>query len=464
MLVPALLEQSFSRRVWMGQKVPPQSIREGFRVGLDRRYSVITLLLGIFFLNVPTTYAQQPELGECIERPTVITEEFYVDNFRWCVEGIVDASDIEPMAFTAMEVAPDGALYATRPLTGQVMVVRDTNDDFFPDTLEPFADGLTLPNGLAYHDEMLYVSGGSHIYRIDTDGTVETIVDDLPSGNGFWTGGIDIGEDDRLYVAIGAPCEACIFDDRERGSILSMELDGSNRQIVATGFRNPSDVEFYRGELWTLDTSPRGYDANTHDELNLVEDGGWYGFPYCIGVDIQIAESETLTCDDDILPVVQFGSSSSPRSLAAFPYDVLLGTEDTLIVVLSGEPSQVEFNGYKVVMISFDENNQPLGVTLLLPFRKDSGRQAYEPYTDAGYRARHILNLSEQGWGIYPQQPLAVAVSPKGWIYLSLTGAQIIALRPVHEIPSNYLYPTWTPMHPDYSPELRPPDDEAQAG
>lgn len=415
-------------------------------------------LLLIWLLFPTIAHAQQPELGDCVERPTVIQEGYYVDNLRWCVEGIVDAPDIEPMAFTAMDVAPDGTLFATRPLTGEVMVVRDTNGDFFPDTLESFADGMTLPNGLAYHDDFLYVSGATNIYRVDMDGTVEIVVDDLPAGTGFWTGGIVIGDDERLYVAIGAPCENCIFDDPERGAILSMDLDGGDRQTVATGFRNPADVEFFRGELWTLDTSPLEFDFNVNDELNLVEQGGWYGYPYCIGVDVQIAESDDVSCDDDVLPRVQLGSNSTPTSLAAFPYDVLLGTEDTMIVVLSGDPSQVEFNGYKVVMINFDENNQPIGVTLLLPFRKDSLHQAYEIYTDEGFRARHIINLSEQGWGIYPQQPLAVAVSPKGWIYLSVTGAKIIALRPVHEMiaPPESLYPDWVPMHPDYSPDKRP--------
>lgn len=422
-----------------------------------RTTQALSLLAALCF-NLTITHAQQPELGDCVERPTVIQEGYYVDNLRWCVEGIVDAPDIEPMAFTAMDVAPDGTLFATRPLTGEVMVVRDTNGDFFPDTLEPFADGMTLPNGLAYHDDFLYVSGATNIYRVDMDGTVEIVVDNLPAGTGFWTGGIVIGDDERLYVAIGAPCENCIFDDPERGAILSMELDGSDRQTVATGFRNPADVEFFRGELWTLDTSPLEFDFNVNDELNLVEQGGWYGYPYCIGVDVQIAESDDISCDDDVLPRVQLGSNSTPTSLAAFPYDVLLGTADTMIVVLSGDPTQVEFNGYKVVMINFDENNQPLGVTLLLPFRKDSLRQAYEIYTEEGFRARHIINLSEQGWGIYPQQPLAVAVSPKGWIYLSVTGAKIIALRPVHEMiaPPESLYPDWVPMHPDYSPDKRP--------
>lgn len=401
----------------------------------------------------PIISAQQPELGECTERPTVIQDRLYVDNIMWCVESVVFAPDIEPMSFTALEVAPDGTLYATRPLSGQVMAIVDTNDDFFPDTMETYATDLTLPNGLAYHDDALYVSGGANIYRIDPDRTVTTIVDDLPAGAGFWTGGIAISDENRLYVTIGAPCDGCEFEEADRGVILSMNLDGSDREIYASGFRQPADVEFYRGELWSVDTSPRTLVDRAYDEINVIEAGGFYGYPYCIGNNETYIESDTVDCDTAIPPRVAFGTSATPTSLAAYPYDVMPGTADTLIAVLSGEPTQIDFNGYKVIMIEFRPDNTPRGVTLLMPYRKDSGKWAYEPYPDDGYRARHIISLSEQGWGIYPDQPLAVAVNTRGWIYISMTGGQIVAMRPVHELPDRIdIYPIWAPMNPNYEP------------
>lgn len=416
---------------------------------------IIGTLLTLLFAG-SWAVAQQPELGDCLTRPTVIQDELYVDNIRWCIEGVVDDPTIEPMAFTALEVGDDGTLYATRPLTGQIMAVRDTDGDLFADTMELFVDGLTLPNGLHFHDGELYVSGGAYIYRMSHDGDVTIITDDLPTGAGFWTGGLTISEDNRLYVTIGAPCDNCDFDTSQRGLILSMELDGSDQQVVATGFRNPADIEFYRDKLWTLDTSPREYLAQAYDELNIVTEGGWYGFPYCLGNDQVNILADSINCDDMIKPTLAFGSGATPISMAAYPYDTLPGTADTLIVVLKGEPTAVDFYGYKVVMINFDEDNQPLGLTLLIPFRKDSGKQAYEPYDGLGYFTRHIVTLSEQGWGIYPEQPLAVAVNSSGWIYLSITGGQIVALRPVHAFPEppENIYPLWTPMDPTYDPDV----------
>ena len=133
-----------------------------------------------------------------------------------------------------------------------------------------------------------------------------------------------------------------------------------------------------------------------------------------------------IGCGEGIEPAMRFGTGAVPTSLAAYPHDLLPGTEDTLIVVLSGEPSQVDFVGYKVIMIAFDDDDQPLGVTVIFPFAYESGRQAYIPYRGQALYWQQFIHLNELGFGIYPQQPLAVAVSPEGWIYISITGGRIV--------------------------------------
>ena len=416
--------------------------------------------LALFFALASSAFlarAQGAELEPCAVRPTAIGSELYADDMRWCVESVLHDRGLEPLSFTALEVAPDGTLFATRPLSGAVMAIRDTDGDQLPDSMETFAAGLTLPNGLAYRDGDLYVSGGANIYRISPAGAVDIIVDDLPSGTGFWTGGLAIGSDGRLYVALGAPCSSCEFEERERGAIHSMNLDGSDRQIIATGFRRPADVAFYRGQLWTLDSAPFAAGRHARDELNRVAPGGWYGFPYCLGAGESHIMAADVDCADSVAPVMLFGSGATPISLAPFPHDALAGAKDTLIVVLSGEPRQIDFVGYKVIMITFDEDNQPLGATILIPYRYNSLRQAYLPYRGEGlYWERYIL-VSESGFGIYPQQPLAVAVDPRGWIYISLTGGRIIALRPRQLVSAPAgRYPVWTPMNPSFDPSAAP--------
>ncbi len=405
------------------------------------------------WVAVGAVSGQAPELGKCSERPTVIEGAYFVDYLRWCVELVLHADDIEPLAFTALETAPEATLFATRPLNGQVVRITDSDGDDLPDSMSVFAEGLTMPNGLAYHRGDLYVSGGSNIYRISANGAASTIVGDLPVDAGFPAGGLTIGPDERLYIAVGAPCDSCAFDDAERGAILSMALDGGDRQLVASGFRRPADVEFYRDKLWTLDSAPRERLDGALDELNLVRDGAWYGFPYCLGDGQRHFEHEAIDCEDATAPSLLFGAGAVPNSLAAYPHDTMTGVQDTLVVALSGEPTQVDIVGYKLLMINFDDEDKPLGVALLLPYRIESGRPAYLPYDRDGYIFEQYITLNELGWGIYPQQPLAVAVDERGWIYVSLTGGQIIALRPANQAPPwDDFYPVWSPMHPDYDP------------
>ena len=417
------------------------------------------LLLGLVFVGAfnAVVRAQDGALGRCSARPTYIHGELYVDNDRWCPEEILRDPQIEPLAFTAMEVAPDGTLYATRPLNGSVVAIRDSDGDGLPDAMATLADGLTLPNGLAFHKGDLYVAGGPNIYRISPAGRVETLVDDLPTGAGFWTGGLAIDSDDKLYVAVGAPCDNCEYAAPERGAILSMNLDGSERQVFASGFRNPADIAIFRDQLWTLDSAPLQRERNALDELNLVEAGGWYGFPQCLGANTPNLAAADFDCARGIPPIMQFGSGANPRSLAAYPHDIMSGTADTLLVALSGEPSQIDIVGYKVIMISFDDAGRALGATILIPYRYESGRQAYLPYTGRGLFWRKFIHANEQGWGFYPQQPLAVAVSPEGWIYISMTGGRIIALRPRPGAARfQDKYPVWTPMNPNFDPSIIP--------
>lgn len=407
----------------------------------------------LLWLCLPSA-AQEIELPKCTSRPTVHLHFLYVDQVRWCVERVIEATHIEPYAFTALAVAADGSLFAARPLDGSVMRVYDSDGDLLPDAMETYVDGLNLPNGLAVHASALYVAGGAHIYRIDEGGAVQTLVDDLPAGAGFWTGGLAIGADERLYVAVGAPCNHCEYEDPERGAILSMNLDGSNRHVVASGFRQPADLAFYRGSLWTLDSAPLDMTGGV-DELNRVQEGGWYGFPDCIG--------DEANCADAQPPVMTFAAGAAPSSLVAYPHDTNLGSKDTLLLVLSGAPSVVDIVGYKVIMISFDETDKPLGAAVVAPYLWESGRQAWLPYHGDALHFRKFVHINERGFGFFPQQPLAIAVNEYGWIYISMTGGQIIALRPsnppvrAEQYAGGERYPIWTPFHPNYDPTAPAP-------
>ena len=270
----------------------------------------------------------------CIYRKTFLRNPWSLPELG-CVEAVINEGKGGVLGYTALATAPDGTLYAARPLAGEIYALTDTNDDLLPDAPRLIAQGLTFPNGLDYVDGALYISGGPHVYRL-RDGKLETLIDDLPSGDGFWTGGIAVGPDQRIYVSTGAPCDACKPDDPARGAILSFDLDGGDRELVATGLREPADLAFAGNTLWTVDTARDGLAAvGDLDELNRVSPGADFGFPYCIGADNR-PDLGGSDCSKAVAPAQTFPTHSHPTGIAAYRGDAIPYLTNSLIVVLSG--------------------------------------------------------------------------------------------------------------------------------
>lgn len=356
---------------------------------------------------------------QCHERPTQ-QDPPWVDGKWWCLERVIDDNSAGELSFTALAVTDDGTLYVARPLAGEIYAFEDNDGDLLPDTPRLVVDGLTLPNGLAYYDGALYISGGAHIYRW-ADETLETLVDDLPAGaTGFWTGGLTIGPDERIYVATGAACDFCEVDLERRGTIFSFALDGSDRQVVATGLRQPSDVAFLHGRLWTVDTArdTLGDQANL-DELNEVTPGAHFGWPYCIGANEPDMPGD-FDCAEATAPALSLPTHSTPLGLAAYTSDTFPNVADTLLMVMGGAAHEPNPRHIFLTAVHFDDEGQPIHYEALIPRQGDVRNPPNFP----------IERLNLQGSGFWPHRPIDVAVSPDGWIYVSVGGGRILALRP----------------------------------
>ncbi len=369
------------------------------------------LLLALLGVVQPVD-AANGQISPCSERATSLSEP-WIQSGLACLEQVIKDPTAGTLAFTALAAAPDGTLYATRPLLGEVYAITDSDGDLLPDTPHLIASGLTLPNGLAVHDGALYIAGGSHVYRWQ-NGALTTLIDDLPTGGGFWTGGIAV-DDTRLYVSTGAPCDFCVADDPARGAVLSYALDGSDRQIVATGLRQPVDLTFAGGDLWVTDTARTGLFATPDlDEVDRVTMGANFGFPYCVGANLP--DLPGFDCATATASAVALPTGALPTGIAAYHGDAIPSLEGKLIVVLYGSYNQFDLRGYTVVAVD------PLAgtVTPLIPARPDD-----DPQSDFTIQA-----MNYRGSGFYPQRPLDVAVTDQGWVYVSITDGRILALRP----------------------------------
>jgi glucose/arabinose dehydrogenase len=379
---------------------------------------LIFLMLG---LCVGRTEAQ-PDLPGCAQRPTSLSQPWISSSSGICLEEVVNDPNLGELAFTSLAVTPDNVLFAARPHAGEVWMLTDFDGDGLPETPELAASGLTLPNALVYYDGALYISGGAHLYRLQ-GGILTTLVDDLPSGGGLWAGGVAVYQG-RIFIGIGAPCDGCDFDAAaQRGSIISVDLEGGDRRIEARGLRYPADLVVMDGAIWVVDSARDGlFDQPDMDELNRFFPGETphFGFPGCVGIDNQPDIASPIECTNAAAPVLTFPTGSRPLGLAVYPGGSLAAIGRGLLVALGGSYNETELRGYRIALVRVDENGNVSAETLL-PVDPEPGN----PVT-----AFTIEQINYRDSGLWRRRPYDVAVNAWGWVYISLSGGRILALRP----------------------------------
>ncbi len=180
---------------------------------------------------------------------------------------------------TSVAPAPDGSILVSERQGIVFRLVDGDGDGVFEQT-EEFASGFGSITGLLVGaDRTVYVSHTGKVTRIFDSDDHDDIITGLPTGR-HQNNGMAIGPDGRLYITNGSTCDDCVEPDERSAVILQSNLDGSELRVYARGLRNPYDITFdSQGRLWSTDN---GSDAPcaTIDELNLIVDGGDYGWPY----------------------------------------------------------------------------------------------------------------------------------------------------------------------------------------
>ena len=145
--------------------------------------------------------------------------------------------------------------------------------------------GLTQPNGLAFHNGSLYVFAINRVLRYDN---IEDKLDnpgepvdltkayDLPDTVHHNWKYVAFGPDGKMYVQVGANCNICEINPGIHGQIRRYNADGTGMEIVARGVRNTVGFDWHpvTKELWFTDNG-RDWAGNDgpEDELNRVAAG-----------------------------------------------------------------------------------------------------------------------------------------------------------------------------------------------
>lgn len=343
--------------------------------------AAIIILLGIIFvftrrntsvLNQPTTAdikqnnttTVQQERNDMLDL-ALVPQEILVNGETHTLnlpEGFsisVFADGLEsPRSFTFDD---GGNMYVSDKGTGKIILIRQNSSQ------KEIDNGLRSIHGIEWHENSLYIAEEDKVSvyeNIDSDGNYEikkVLVSGLPTG-GHSTRTIRISPDKKIFLSTGSSCNLCEEKDKRRAAITTYNLDGSNEETFATGLRNSVGIVFYKGQLWGVDN---GRDLLGDDlpveEVNIIQNGKHYGWPYCHGnllVNPEYKDKETFCKTQTQAPTFEMQAHSAPLGLAFTPDGFL---KNNLVVPFHGSWNRTVPTGYKVIRFDMSVSNpQPI--------------------------------------------------------------------------------------------------------
>jgi glucose/arabinose dehydrogenase len=257
---------------------------------------------------------------------------------------------------------------------GWLYSLRDSNRDGVADEVVRRADKLNVPNGVAFQDGTLFVTELDRISKspipAEFDASLpvplEPIKTDLP--NKFHHGWrySRFGPDGKLYVSIGAPYNIGMPAGIE-GTIIRLDPDGKNVEVVATGVRNSVGFDFHpvTGKLFFTDNGADDMgDDIPPDELNMVSRvGEHFGYPWFGGKDIKLTGYEDRIPPGPVTaPVINFQAHSANLGMTFYKGDQFpVEYKNDAFVAQHGSWNRSSPVGYRIMRIRFDDKGNAVG-------------------------------------------------------------------------------------------------------
>lgn len=286
-----------------------------------------------------------------------------------------------------MLFTPEGDLIVSRTRAGVLSLVeRDRNADGIADGKRVLFEDLDGPHGLALHDGWLYIAERTAIRRVRFDaatgtasGSLEPVLTGLTTDGFHQTKTIGLGPDGWLYLAQGSSCNACVEKDPRRATMMRLRPDGSGAEIYATGLRNSVGFDWapWDGALYATDNGRDLLgDDFPPDELNRIELGRFYGWPYVNGFGVADPDLGREYAGDPVPthPVHGFRPHNAPLGIqfvraARLP----AGYERAALVALHGSWNRSTPDGYKVVALRWRDDGTIEESDFLTGFLNDEG-------------------------------------------------------------------------------------------
>lgn len=279
-----------------------------------------------------------------------------------------DVPDARSLAMNA-----DGSLIFVGNRQGKnVYALKDTNGDGKADKKYTLAQGLRMPNGVAFKDGDLYVAEVSRILRFKNieknldNPSYEVIYDQYPDKAHHGWKFIAFGPDGLLYVPVGAPCNICdpeeIFASITRIDVKSPTM---RPEIFAKGVRNTVGFAWHPDtkELWFTDNGRDMMGDNIPDcELNHAPNKGMhFGYPYWHAGDVKDPEFGNKGKDKNAYtaPAAKLGPHTAPLGMRFYTGNQFPSKyKNNIFIAKHGSWNRSKKIGYQLTNIVLDANQK----------------------------------------------------------------------------------------------------------
>ncbi len=303
-----------------------------------------------YTVNMPISFANTFNEQEILERLS-LPEGFSISLY----------ADKLPSA-RALVVTATGDIIVSRPELGELTLV-------YKGGKKKLVGNLNKPHGITLHDGWLYIAETNAVLRIKYNAIERKFIgmphyiirNSFPGGGNHWTRTIKIGPDNKLYLSVGSSCNACIENSAKRASILQYDLDGKNEVLFAQGLRNTVGFGWQaKSKLMFGVDNGRDFlgDNLPPEEVNQINHGEHYGWPYQYGVNIKDSQFTVKPPENLAMsaPTHLITAHSAPLSILFIQHNKKL--QGSALVALHGSWNRSEKSGYKIIRLNFSDKNK----------------------------------------------------------------------------------------------------------